>query len=122
MTTIPDSNIVLRLPRPQKGRYVAAARAQGLTLAAWIFARLDECSAPFPPSSEPDPAPVPPAASNRPWTPAEDALLGTLPDGRLARQIGRSRAGVIARRIRQGIAPHRPPGRPGGPSTSGSIR
>jgi len=45
MTSDQETNIVLRLPRADKGRYVAAAREQGLTLAAWIFARLDAASA-----------------------------------------------------------------------------
>ena len=36
------SSIVLRVPRATKNLYVATARAQGLTLAAWILARLDE--------------------------------------------------------------------------------
>lgn len=35
------SSIVLRIERERKGRYVAAARAEGLTLAAWITAKLD---------------------------------------------------------------------------------
>ena len=47
-----DSIIVLRLPRSQKGRYVAASRASGLTLAAWILARLDTASAPIPPPDD----------------------------------------------------------------------
>jgi len=39
------TTIVLSLPRTAKGRYVAAARQEGKTLAAWVFARLDEASA-----------------------------------------------------------------------------
>jgi hypothetical protein len=34
----------------------------------------------------------------RPWTPEEDALLGTLPDGEVAERLGRSRIAVVDRR------------------------
>lgn len=44
----PDSVIVLRIPRAQKGRYVAASRAADLTLAAWITATLDAAAPPIP--------------------------------------------------------------------------
>lgn len=113
MSPIPDSNIVLRLPREQKGRYVAASRAAGTTLAAWIFAQLDAASAQIPPAA---PDPEPGTAKPR-WTPAEDAQLGTLPDAELARRLGRSRASVIARRIRLGIESAAPVGRPVGCSS-----
>ena len=36
----PEAQIVLRLPRALKGLFVAAARASGLTLFAWILATL----------------------------------------------------------------------------------
>jgi len=45
MDHAPKTSIVLALPRTAKGRYVAAARQEGKTLAAWVFARLDEASA-----------------------------------------------------------------------------
>ena len=41
------SSIVLRIPRSEKGRYVATSRAQGLTLAAWIRQTLMANSAPY---------------------------------------------------------------------------
>lgn len=47
------SSIVLRVPRETKGRYVAAARAQGLSLAAWMLRHLDSISPPISPSHEP---------------------------------------------------------------------
>ena len=59
MTHDPETKIVLALPRAQKGRYVAASRAAGLTLAAWIFARLDDASEPFPPGLDDDAPPSP---------------------------------------------------------------
>ena len=120
MSTEPDSQIVLRVPRSQKGRYVAAARAQGLTLAAWIFARLDESSQPFPkPGEESSPAPEPAAVTKPRWTPAEDARLGSVGDAELARELGRTRASVIARRLRLGVAAHALAGRPAGKSLTG---
>jgi hypothetical protein len=38
-----------------------------------------------------------------PWTPEEDALLGTMPDKKLARRLKRSYDAVAARRLHQGI-------------------
>jgi hypothetical protein len=35
---------------------------------------------------------------HRPWTPAEDALLGRMPDEKLARRLNRSMAAVTVRR------------------------
>lgn len=57
MSADPDSIIVLRLPRPQKGRYVAAARAQGLTLAAWLLAVADRAAPELPAATPPTPPP-----------------------------------------------------------------
>ena len=57
--TPPPAQIVLRIDRPRKGRYVAAARAEGLTLAAWILRHLDSGAQaqlgpdPFPEKSPP---------------------------------------------------------------------
>jgi hypothetical protein len=57
--TPPPAQIVLRLDRPRKGSYVAAARAEGLTLAAWILRHLDSAAQarlgpdPFPGNSPP---------------------------------------------------------------------
>ena len=36
-----DVVIVLRMPRAQKGSYVAQSRADGMKLAEWIFSTLD---------------------------------------------------------------------------------
>ncbi|MES2659163.1 MAG: hypothetical protein V4689_11145 [Verrucomicrobiota bacterium] len=52
MSDDPDTNIVLQMPRSKKGRYVAASRAEGLTLATWIMRTLDANSTPFPSASE----------------------------------------------------------------------
>jgi hypothetical protein len=48
MTHDPESQslIVLRIPREEKGRYVAASRAAGLTLAAWMRATLTAAAPP----------------------------------------------------------------------------
>lgn len=40
----PESLIVLRLPRAEKARYVAASRRAGGTLSAWIRATLSAAS------------------------------------------------------------------------------
>jgi hypothetical protein len=47
-----------------------------------------------------------------PWTPAEDAQLGTAPDSTLAARLGRSRGSIAARRHYLGIPSPRPAGRP----------
>ena len=39
-----------------------------------------------------------PPAAGRPWTPEEDALLGTMPDPEVARRTGRTPGGVQVRR------------------------
>jgi hypothetical protein len=44
-----------------------------------------------------------PARLRAPWAPEENALLGTIPDKRLARRLKRSYDAVAARRLRQGI-------------------
>jgi len=59
MEPIPDSIIVLRLPRPAKGRYVAASRAAGMTLAAWIRATLDAAAPPIAEHDKPPDKPRP---------------------------------------------------------------
>jgi hypothetical protein len=41
-------------------------------------------------------------AGGRPWTPEEDALLGTMPDAELAERLGRSLNSVVVRRNRAG--------------------
>ena len=51
----PPALIVLRLQRAQKGRYVAASRAAGLTLMQWIAATLDAAAPPI--SAIPPPKP-----------------------------------------------------------------
>ena len=62
MSTDPDSIIVLRLRRPQKGRYVAAARCQGMTLAAWLLSLADRAAPEIPPA---DPPTLPPDETTR---------------------------------------------------------
>ncbi len=39
------------------------------------------------------------------WTPEKDAMLGTLPDGEVAKQVGKSWPAVQARRVKLGIPP-----------------
>ncbi len=48
------SQIVLRLPQPTKGRYVAAARAKGQSLTAWCIHALNRAAhtEPKPPTPE----------------------------------------------------------------------
>ena len=41
-----------------------------------------------------------------PWTPEQDALLGTAPDAEVARRLGRSLGAVYSRRHNLGIASH----------------
>lgn len=41
----------------------------------------------------------------KPWTDAEDALLGTMSDGKLGDKLGRSEQGVFTRRRRLDIPP-----------------
>jgi hypothetical protein len=54
----PEAIIVLRIARERKGRYVAASRSAGLTLAAWCLAHLDRAAGlTDPPASQP-PAPA----------------------------------------------------------------
>lgn len=48
----------------------------------------------------------------RPWTVREDRLLGTLPDARLAKRLGRTVKSVEQRRARLGILPYRATHRP----------
>ena len=48
---------------------------------------------------------VPSVPTLRPWTPAEEALLGKMPDDELARKIGCSLQAVGSRRRRRGIPP-----------------
>ena len=38
------------------------------------------------------------------WTPAEDAQLGTIPDGALVVTLGRSRGSIVARRHKLGVS------------------
>jgi hypothetical protein len=45
----------------------------------------------------------PPHPGGRPWTEAELALLGTLPDAELATQLGRTERAVVVMRLRRGI-------------------
>lgn len=45
------------------------------------------------------------APSRQAWAPAEDALLGTLPDAELAGRLGRTPAAVKLRRAARGIPP-----------------
>jgi hypothetical protein len=52
-----------------------------------------------------------PSPSGPLWTPAEDAMLGTMPDGQLAARIGRTAGSVAARRHKLRIPPACPPGR-----------
>jgi hypothetical protein len=53
--------------------------------------------------------------NGRPWTPAEDALLGTDSDGRIANRLGRRLDAVFRRRRRLGIPRSgKPAGRPPG--------
>lgn len=51
--------------------------------------------------------------SGRSWTATEDEQLGSMPDGKLAESLGRSRGSVVARRNKLGIPAalpsHRPP-------------
>lgn len=54
---------------------------------------------------------VPPphaAVNRRKWTPAAAALLGTMPDGQLARRLGLSVSTVATERRRRGVAPFTP--------------
>lgn len=46
-TPQPESIIVIRLPRAEKGRYVAASRAAGQTLADWCRATLTAAAPPI---------------------------------------------------------------------------
>ena len=46
--------IVLRLPRAEKGAYVAASRAAGVTLAQWIRSTLTAASEPTAGRATPD--------------------------------------------------------------------
>jgi hypothetical protein len=48
------------------------------------------------------------AKEPRIWTRKEDLLLGSAPDKELAKMLGRDRSTVTARRIKLGIARHRP--------------
>lgn len=48
------------------------------------------------------------------WTPAEDAVLGTVPDTEVSRMLGRSLGSIAARRHKLGIASPRRAGRPPG--------
>lgn len=48
------------------------------------------------------------------WTPAEDAILGTVPDAEVSARLGRSRGSVAARRHKLGIASPSGRGRPQG--------
>ena len=48
------------------------------------------------------------------WTPAEDALLGTMSDPRVAAATGRSLGSIAARRHKLGIPAASSPGRPHG--------
>lgn len=57
----------------------------------------------------------PPAAKGPPWTSEEEAMLGTMPDGELAKKIGRTESAVKQRRCLRGILLSkvgRPPKRP----------
>jgi hypothetical protein len=54
-----------------------------------------------------------------PWSPAEDAQLGTAPDSAIAERLGRSRGSVVARRHYLGIPSPRKVGRPW-PATTGA--
>jgi hypothetical protein len=47
---------------------------------------------------------------DRPWTPAEVKLLGTLPDQAVAQRVKRSRAMVQKERVKRGIPAHGPNG------------
>lgn len=49
-------------------------------------------------------------AKHRRWTQDEIDLLGTAPDSEIARQTGRDRKAVTAKRLRLGIAPTQPQG------------
>lgn len=49
-----------------------------------------------------------------PWTPAEDAQLGTAPDAEISARTGRSLGSIAARRHKLGIASPSRPGRPFG--------
>ena len=49
-----------------------------------------------------------PARLRAPWTPEENALLGTMPDQKLARRLKRSYDAVAARRLHQGIPSFNP--------------
>lgn len=46
---------------------------------------------------------IPPCGLRRPWTPEEEALVGTASDGVIAKRIGRSREAVQGRRWLLGI-------------------
>ena len=50
-----------------------------------------------------------PTNGQRPWMPADDALLGTGTDNAIAVRIGRTRGAVKARRFALGIEPGRKP-------------
>lgn len=52
------------------------------------------------------------AAHRRPWSDEDAALLGTVPDSRLARQVGRTRYEVAGERRRLGIPRYRQPPHP----------
>lgn len=43
------------------------------------------------------------SGNRKPWTPQEDALLGTIPDPQLAKQLGRAQSNVGIRRRALGI-------------------
>jgi hypothetical protein len=43
------------------------------------------------------------SSNGAPWTPDEDALLGTMPDRKLARRLGRTYNAVAARRLNKSI-------------------
>lgn len=53
-----------------------------------------------------------PSPAGPPWTPAEDAQLGTAPDSVIAARLGRSRGSVAGRRHKLGIASPAKAGRP----------
>jgi hypothetical protein len=49
--------------------------------------------------------------NHKPWTDAEDQVIGTDMDGKVAALIGRTRGAVVGRRHFLGIPPFRKPGR-----------